>query len=354
MPGYIALDRNSFRALLNSFPKRLRCSVSAIWTEMLMRANWERGENSDGRDTVMLERGQLVLGRDELSALLGVSPRTIRTVLSWFQKRSELTSKTTNRGSILTIVNYDLYACLKKENDQENDQEPTNSRPKTDQKLTIKTTNRGSIPTIVNYDLYACLKKENDQENDQEPTNSRPKTDHSEEVKEVKELEHKSMSANADALAPKDREDTDVEKVSSYYKANIHPKSRLLKSGKTKVRARLNTFAASELIRAMENFRNFRDPKDGSAWWIENCAWRGFDWFFSSDKRIDQFLNLPANGRLAQSSPLNCPQHGKMTRLKDDEGQLVFRCRECDHHFQTGKSWTTHLQTWETASIPKV
>src|SRR3990167_566764 len=309
MPGYIALDRNSFRALLNSFPKRLRCSVSAIWTEMLMRANWERGENSDGRDTVMLERGQLVLGRDELSALLGVSPRTIRTVLSWFQKRSELTSKTTNRGSILTIVNYDLYACLKKENDQENDQEPTNSRPK---------------------------------------------TDHSEEVKEVKELEHKSMSANADALAPKDREDTDVEKVSSYYKANIHPKSRLLKSGKTKVRARLNTFAASELIRAMKNFRDFRDPKDGSAWWIDNCAWRGFDWFFESDKRIDQFLNLPTNGRLTQSSPLNCPQHGKMARLKDDEGQLVFKCRECDHHFKTGKSWTTHVQTWETASTPKV
>src|SRR3990167_2109320 len=309
MPGYIALDRNSFRALLKSFPKRLRCSVSAIWTEMLMRANWERGENSDGRDTVMLERGQLVLGRDELSALLGASPRTIRTVLSWFQKRSELTIKTTNRGSILTIVNYDLYTCLKKENDQENDQEPTKNRPR---------------------------------------------TDHSEEVKEVKEVEPKSMSANDDQLAPKDRDDTDVGKVSFYYKAHIHPKSRLLKSGKTKVRARLNTFAASELIRAMENFRNFRDPKDGSAWWIENCAWRGFDWFFSSDKRIDQFLNLPANGRLAQSSPLNCPQHGKLTRLKDDEGQLVFRCRECDHHFQTGKSWTTHLQTWETASTPKV
>ena len=157
MPGYIALDRNSFRALLNSFPKRLRCSVSAIWTEMLMRANWERGENSDGRDTVMLERGQLVLGRDELSALLGVSPRTIRTVLSLFQKRSELTSKTTNRGSILTIVNYDLYACLKKENDQENDQEPTNSRPTADQKPTSKTTNRGSIPTIVNYVLILLL-----------------------------------------------------------------------------------------------------------------------------------------------------------------------------------------------------
>lgn len=52
-----------------------------------------------------------------------------------------------------------------------------------------------------------------------------------------------------------------------------------------KIFARLKTFTPAELSRAIKNFSNDK-------WWMEHNSHRGIAWFFNSDDRVEQFLNL--------------------------------------------------------------
>ena len=161
---------------------------------------------------------------------------------------------------------------------------------------------------------------------------------------EERTLETTPMSAVADSSAQA------VEQVAAHYKTHIHPKSRLLESGKKKVKARLGTFKAEELIEAIDHFRDYRDPRDGSAWWMENNACRGFDWFFESDKRIDQFRNLPVpseNGK-AHHPQATCPDHGQGGMRREAwAGKLVLKCQTCEFAYRTEALWTDRPQSWE-------
>ena len=81
-----------------------------------------------------IKRGQIVTGRDKLSQQTGLSPRQIRTCLHRLQESQELTIKTTNRFSIITICNYDKYQVAESDSDQQSDQQATSKRPASDHK----------------------------------------------------------------------------------------------------------------------------------------------------------------------------------------------------------------------------
>lgn len=67
------------------------------------------------------------------------------------------------------------------------------------QNLTIKTTNKFSIITITNWDTYQSREDINDQQSDQHPTSKRPASDHKQEGKEKKEgKEQKTSSSKAE------------------------------------------------------------------------------------------------------------------------------------------------------------
>lgn len=74
------------------------------------------------------------------------------------------------------------------------------------------------------------------------------------------------------------------------YSVNINSKSRLTSSAEKKITTRLKEYSYSELERAIMNFS--RDT-----WWMKNNARRGVAWFFNSENRIDQFLNLEPEER---------------------------------------------------------
>ncbi len=77
-----------------------------------------------------------------------------------------------------------------------------------------------------------------------------------------------------------------LKKIYARYSEKINKRSRLTEEAKRKIRVRLQAFSENELLQAIDNF-----SKD--KWWMENNAYRGIAWFFRSDDRIDQFLNLP-------------------------------------------------------------
>lgn len=77
---------------------------------------------------VLIPRGSVLTGRKLLSLKTGLTERKIRTSLKKLESTSEVTIKTTNKYSLISINNYDIY--------QQNDQQKANERPASDQQVT--------------------------------------------------------------------------------------------------------------------------------------------------------------------------------------------------------------------------
>lgn len=103
----------------------------ALWVHLLLAANW-KDRRWHGID---VHRGQLVTGRQALSEATGLSVRTIRTCLGRLIQTGEITIKSTNKYSIITICKYDSY----QENENAIDQQVTSNRPTIDQQSTTPT-----------------------------------------------------------------------------------------------------------------------------------------------------------------------------------------------------------------------
>lgn len=110
--------------------------------------------------TYTIERGQCIIGRKTLQLQTGISEQSIRTALERLKSTNEVTIKTTNKFSIITICNYDKYQD-KKENinqqiKQASNQQLTNKQPTTNQQLTTslevkKIKNKDIVELIINY-----------------------------------------------------------------------------------------------------------------------------------------------------------------------------------------------------------
>lgn len=76
-----------------------------------------------------IKRGQIAVGRKELAEKLGISQQNVRTSIKRLKSTSDITIKSTNRFSIISIVNYESYQ-------QELTSKLTNKTPSTNQQLT--------------------------------------------------------------------------------------------------------------------------------------------------------------------------------------------------------------------------
>lgn len=93
---------------------------------------------------------------------------------------------------------------------------------------------------------------------------------------------------------PKAEPDPRVVELFAHYKARVQPAARVYDPAK--IAARLKRFTFEELVKGIDNFA--ADP-----WWMENNSARGADWFFHSDKRSEQFLNMKPRPAAAVQSP---------------------------------------------------
>lgn len=90
---------------------------------------------------VELKRGQYISGRDKLAALLRQTPQKIRTSLERLVQLEILSISVTNRFSIYTIVNYDIY----QDDNTELTSSVTNRQPTDNQQITTKQTQRSTV-----------------------------------------------------------------------------------------------------------------------------------------------------------------------------------------------------------------
>jgi hypothetical protein len=131
--GYIKLWRKSFDSGLHRDHK-----TWALWTYILCQATYKEIDININGEIVHLIPGQMITGRKKLAKELHMSERGIRTRLNHLKNYGNLTIKTTNRFSIINVINWNVYQQDESQNDQPNDQQATSKRPASDHKQEVK------------------------------------------------------------------------------------------------------------------------------------------------------------------------------------------------------------------------
>ena len=127
-----------------------------LFIHMLLKANWKDGKF---RGTTV-PRGSFVSSLYKLSEETKLKKREIRTAIAHLKTTGELTVRTTNKYSVFTIQNYDLYQS----NDTQNDNQMTNERQTNDiLSTTIEERNKGNKEinknTMCKADAFALFER---------------------------------------------------------------------------------------------------------------------------------------------------------------------------------------------------
>lgn len=107
-------------------------NMMALWMHILLNANYENARWHG----IELEPGQLIFGRQEWSKKTGISEQTLRTCISRLKSTGQLTSKSTSKFSVLTIVKWDFYQQILDEPTSQSTGQLTSNQPATNQQPT--------------------------------------------------------------------------------------------------------------------------------------------------------------------------------------------------------------------------
>jgi len=245
-------------------------NVWRVFIHCLLMANF-KDKKWHGR---IIKRGSFITSRQKLSLGTKLSPMQIRSAITKLQSTNEITSKSTNKYTVISVINYDKY--------QSNNQQITSKQPaKVEAKIKLGTKKQPTNqPAKVRHNLGTS-------KNTKQPTNqpaSNQQVTTTKEGKEGKNDNNKSKSRGKRASQ------SEVKRIYSSYKSLINSNSRLTPAGREKIRVRLKTYSVAELVKAMTNFSQ-------DSWWMEHNASRGVAWFFANDERIDALINLQPRKR---------------------------------------------------------
>ena len=93
-----------------------------IFIYLLLKANSEDGV-FEGE---IIPRGSLVTSVKNLSWGTHLTPQVVRTCLERLKSTNEITSKSTNKYTIITLCNYDKYQCSQNEVNKQNNEQTNN------------------------------------------------------------------------------------------------------------------------------------------------------------------------------------------------------------------------------------
>jgi len=115
MVGFIKLHRK-----LQEWEWYNKSEMVHLFIHLLINAN----SKDKGWQNIIVKRGQVVTGFSALSEKTGISIRTLRTCFERLKSTGELSVKTTNKYSIVTICKYDDYNDKIIKTDKQIDKQP--------------------------------------------------------------------------------------------------------------------------------------------------------------------------------------------------------------------------------------
>ena len=144
--GWISLYRK-----FNNWQWYKNANVKSLFIHLVLNANHNEVEWKN----IKVLRGQIITSREHLAEDLGLSIQQIRTCLSKLESTNEIKIETTNRYTLITVINYDKY--------QQNKITSNSTEISTDNstsKITNETTSKTKTESIENKG-----KEEKDNEN---------------------------------------------------------------------------------------------------------------------------------------------------------------------------------------------
>ena len=110
----------------------------ATWIYCLERANWET-TRWHGQ---IIKPGQFITSLGHMAKDIGISRQNLKTALNHLKSTNNLTSKPTNRYTLVTIENYGLYQSAGEKVTNKLTSKLTSNQPTTNQQLTTDKNNK--------------------------------------------------------------------------------------------------------------------------------------------------------------------------------------------------------------------
>lgn len=107
-------------------------NVKITFLHLLLVANYEEGEYLGQK----IKRGQAVIGLKATSKKIGISIQNLRTALEKLEKSGEITRKSTNKFTLVTIENYNKYQDREAVSNNSANKRLTNDQQTTNKRLT--------------------------------------------------------------------------------------------------------------------------------------------------------------------------------------------------------------------------
>lgn len=129
--------------------------VKSVFIHLLINANHKEGYWKG----IVINKGQLVTSLEHLANELHITVQQIRTALNKLKTTSEITSKSTNKYTIITICNYDRYQGFENDEQQTNQQanQQTNNKQSTTNKNNKNDNNKKNEKNSI-YDAEKSAK----------------------------------------------------------------------------------------------------------------------------------------------------------------------------------------------------
>jgi hypothetical protein len=131
--GYVKLWRKTLDSGWFQNPE-----LFTFWCYCLCKATWKPITQIVGFQQIDLQPGQFVFGRRAASAEIMMSVRKIRTCMQNLKNMGNVTLKTTNKFTIISVVNWDIYQIDEIQNGPQSGPRQAHKRPTGDHKQEVK------------------------------------------------------------------------------------------------------------------------------------------------------------------------------------------------------------------------
>ena len=123
MQGWVSFHRQIMKWEWYTDPNTFRLFFHLVLNANHEKASW-RG--------IEIERGQFITSPDKLATQLDLSRQQIRTALKKLELTNEVTTKSTNKYTVVTVEKYDFY----QDDARTSTNKPTNQQPTNNQQIT--------------------------------------------------------------------------------------------------------------------------------------------------------------------------------------------------------------------------
>lgn len=181
MEGFVKLDRG-----LLEWEWYKNEHTKSVFIHCLLKAYW-KDTKIEG---ILIPRGSFISSNKKLSDELGLTLQEVRTAIKHLKSTNELTSKGSNKNTVFTVVNYDLYQSKEQAEQQTSNKQVTNEQQTNNKQSTgKKQTNNNQITT--NEEYKEIEETQEIQEREEEKNTTIPQGDSTTQKKKPKEEKHR-------------------------------------------------------------------------------------------------------------------------------------------------------------------